>query len=68
MNIRIGELSGSDDTHELHGRIREFNQQSMKQADEIIHPTRTILWLTVAVLLAAVGQVLAALTPIFVGP
>ncbi len=60
MNIRVGEFSGSDATNALHATIKEFNEQTKKQTDQIVTLTKVIVWLTLAMLLGVGVQIFLA--------
>jgi len=59
--IPLGEWSGSNATRELHETIRAFNTAAEKQTAEIISLTRQLKWLTFAMFVAAVVQIVLAL-------
>jgi hypothetical protein len=60
MNIRVGELSGSDATNALHDSIKRFNEQTSRQTDQMVALTKAIVWLTVAMLVGVGVQVVLA--------
>jgi len=60
MNIRIGELSGSDATNALHETIRRFNEQSQKQTQQMVTLTKVIAALTAVLLVGVVVQIFVA--------
>lgn len=55
--IPLGEWSGSDATRELHATIKEFNEKSGKQTEQIIRLTKVIALLTFVMLLAVIAQI-----------
>jgi hypothetical protein len=57
MNIRVGELSGSDATNALHETIRRFNEQSQRQTAQMVKLTKVIAWLTGVMLLGVLVQI-----------
>lgn len=60
MSVSLGEWSGSAATRELHETIKQFNETSKKQTDQIVRLTKVIVWLTVAMLAAVLVQIYIA--------
>ena len=60
MSIPLSEWSGSAATGELHETIKQFNETSKKQTDQIVQLTKVIVWLTVAMLGAVLVQIYIA--------
>lgn len=58
MNIRIGELSGSDAIKELQKTIEDFNTQSFKQTKMMLNLTIIIAILTFILVIGLVVQIL----------
>lgn len=64
MNIRIGELSGSDATNALHETLKRFNDQSQAQTTQMLSLTKGIAVLTAVMLAGVLVQIyLAVKTP-----
>ena len=61
MNIRVGELSGSDATNALHETIAKSNEIASRQTQRIIVLTYAILFLTVVMTVMVAVQVWVAL-------
>lgn len=58
--IPLGEWSGSDATHELHNTIKQFNEKTEKQTEQMVRLTKVIAWLTSVMLVAVVVQIVLA--------
>lgn len=61
MNIRIGELSGSDATNALHQTLKSFNEQSQVQTAQMLSLTKVIALLTAVMLLGVLVQIYLAM-------
>ena len=61
MNIRIGELSGSDATNALHKTILDHNEVSTRQTRQILFLTYAMLLLTAVMTLLVAVQIWLAL-------
>ncbi len=60
MNIRVGELSGSDATNALHDTLKRFNKQSQEQTAQMVMLTKVIVGLTVVTLIGVLVQIYLA--------
>ena len=58
--IPLGQRSGSDATNALHETIKKFNDAADAQTKEMVKLTRTVTYLTWAMLFAVVVQIVLA--------
>jgi hypothetical protein len=63
MNIRVGELSGSDATNALHATIRTYQEATAKQTTQLLRLTWAIAILTFVMLVGLGAQIYLALKP-----
>ena len=56
----MGQWSGSDATNALHETIKQFNEQSSRQTDQMLKLTRVMAWLTVAMFIGLIVQIAMA--------
>ena len=60
ISIPLEEWNGSVATRELHDTIRQFNEASRKQTQQLVSLTKAIVWLTAVMVVAVVVQVVVA--------
>ena len=58
--VPLGQWSGSDATNALHETIKQFNEQSSRQTDQMLKLTRVMAWLTVAMFIGLIVQIAMA--------
>ncbi len=59
--IPLGEWSGSNATRELHETIKRFNAAAEDQTRQMVRLTKTITWLTAAMLILVTVQIVIAI-------
>jgi hypothetical protein len=61
IGIPLEEWNGSVATRELHETIRQFNEASQRQTQDLVRLTKVLALLTAVMLVAVVVQVVVAL-------
>jgi hypothetical protein len=59
--IPLDEWSGAGATKQLHETIKQFNEASSRQTQQIITLTKVLVWLTVVMAVGLVVQIVLAL-------
>jgi hypothetical protein len=60
-SVPLDEWNGSKATRELHDTIKQFNEKTEQQTQQMVRLTKVIAWLTFVMLVAVIVQIVLAI-------